>query len=142
MSWAGKKSLRDSFRSLFRKKEQAPSFSVQEAQARRLEALLKRWVDGKGYRLPDRSIELSAARIGTDSLTLQRYFRARGEDFRTWRSRLRVQDAARALLAEPDASASLIGKRMGFSDRSNFTRQFKAIMGYTPKEWRNSKKNL
>ena len=28
MSWAGKKSLKDSFRSLFTKKEQAPSFSV------------------------------------------------------------------------------------------------------------------
>ena len=145
MSWAGKKSFKDSFRSLFTKKEQAPSFSIPAASRRpellpetvkRLDHLLKKWADGKGYRLPDKTIEEAALRIGTDSATLYRYFKLRGEDFRSWRSRLRLEDAMEQMRAEPSTPASVIGKRVGFNDRANFTHQFKAYTGLTPSDWR------
>ena len=61
MSWAGKKFFQDSFRSLFNKKEQAPSFSASTPllpdTVKRVEKLVRTWVNGKGYRLPDRTIE-------------------------------------------------------------------------------------
>ena len=143
MFWAGKKSLKDSFRSLFTKKEQAPSFSVPAAElllpdtVSRMDKLVQAWVDGKGYRLPDRTIEEAANHIGTDSATLFRYFAMRGEDFRSFRTRLRIQDAQEMLLAEPETPASLVGQRVGYRDRANFSNQFKAITGFTPAVWRN-----
>lgn len=135
MSWAGKKSVIDSFRSLFKKKEQAPSFSVHTIS--RLECQIQTWEDSKAYRIPDRSLSESAKRIGTDAVTLYRYFRYhRGIDFRTYRTRLRIEDAKAMLLAEPDTPASLIGRRVGYRDRSNFTTHFKELTGHTPDVWR------
>ena len=62
-------------------------------------------------------------------------------DFRSWRSSLRLRDACQELLDSPDASVSLIARRVGFTDRSNFTRQFKAAFGLTPDSWRKKSKN-
>ncbi len=140
MSWAGKKSLKDSFRSLFTHKEQAPSFSAPSPllpdTVKRVEKLLQLWVDGKGYRMPDHTVEKAAERIGTDSATLYKYFAMRGEDFRSYRAKLRILDAQEMLLAEPSTPVTLIAFRVGFTDRSNFSHQFKAITGTTPAAWR------
>ena len=146
MSWAGKKSLQDSFRSLFSKKEQAPSFPAKTSYRlmpqtiKRLDRLVQKWVEGKGYRLPDKTIEQAANRIGTDSATLFRYFASREDDFRSFRARLRLDDAMQQMLREPDTPASTIAKRVGFNDRSNFSHQFKAYTGLTPDEWRKARK--
>lgn len=151
MSWAGKRSLKESFRSLFKNAGQASSIPVSDSQApskakpvipilpqtvRRLDKLVSKWVEGKGYRMPDRTIEDAARRIGTDSATLYRYFQTRGEDFRTFRSRLRLEDAMVMLLENRETSASVIGQRVGFNDRANFTHQFKSHTGLTPDAWR------
>lgn len=140
MSWAGKKFFQDSFRSLFNKKEQALSFSASTPllpdTVKRVEKLVRTWVNGKGYRLPDRTIEESAAHIGTDSATLFRYFAMRGEDFRSFRTQLRIQDAQELLLAEPETPASYIALRVGYRDRGNFSHQFKSVTGLTPAAWR------
>ncbi len=143
MSWAGKRILKDSFRSLFKKKEQAPSISsptprqaLLPCTVERMDRLVRQWVDGKGYRMPDRTIAEAAARIGTDSSILYRYFQLRGEDFRSFRRRLRLEDAMEQMRTDPDSPVSLIGKRVGYLDRSNFSRQFKAYTGLTPEAWR------
>ena len=145
MSWAGKQSFKDYFRSLFPPREQAPSFSVGSSSrelmphtVEKVEQLLQAWIRGKGYRMPDRSIEEAARRIGTDSATLYHYFCAHGEDFRSFRTRLRIEDAMAQLRAEPSTPASTIAHRVGYRDRSNFTRHFKAHTGLTPDAWRKS----
>ena len=122
MSLAGKRSLKESLRSLFKPSEQASSIPVSGQQAlpkgkpvipilpqtvRRLDKLVSKWVEGKGYRMPDRTIEDAARRIGTDSATLYRYFLSRGEDFRTFRSRLRLEDAKAMLLEDRETSACI-----------------------------------
>ena len=105
----------------------------------RLEKSLARWVDGKGWRVPVRTVGEAAERLGTDSETLYYYFRQRvGLDFRTWRTRLRLEDAMRLLREEPDTPAVDIAARVGFSNRSNFSRQFLASTGLTPLQWRAS----
>ena len=150
MSLAGKRSFKESFRSLFKPSEQASSFPVSQQAlpqakpvipilpqtVRRLDKLVSKWVEGKGYRMPDRTIEDAARRIGTDSATLYRYFQTRGEDFRTFRSRLRLEDAKVMLLEDRESSAAVIGQRVGFNDRANFTHQFKSYTGFTPDAWR------
>ena len=105
----------------------------------RLEKSLARGVDGKGWRVPVRTVGEAAERLGTDSETLYYYFRQRvGLDFRTWRTRLRLEDAMRLLREEPDTPAVDIAARVGFSNRSNFSRQFLAYTGLTPLQWRAS----
>ena len=103
----------------------------------RLEKSLARWVDDKGWRTPVRTVGEAAERLGTDSKTLYYYFERRvGMDFRTWRTRLRLEDAMRLLREEPDTPALDIAERVGFSNRSNFSRQFLAYTGFTPGQWR------
>lgn len=149
MSWAGKKAIKRVFGSLFHK-EQAPSDSAPETdstvkpltelQRSRIEKKLDKWQEEKGYRLPDRTVAESSARIGTNSILLYRYFAEKGTDFRTWRSLLRIRDAKEELLAHPEDSISIIARRVGIVDRSNFSRQFKAVVGDSPDNWRKNQK--
>ena len=138
MSWAGKKSFKDRLKSLFPIREQALSSSSAFTQEdrNRLEALLQVWVQGKGYRLPHRTVAEAAQSIGTSSLLLYRYFEADGKDFRSWRTELRLRDAMQQMLSEPRTPLSTIARRVGFSDRSNFARLFKQYTGVTPLQWR------
>lgn len=102
--------------------------------------LLPRYLAEKGYRHPDRTLEDTAARMGTEKGILQRYFSERKHiDFRTWRTRLRIEEARRLLLEEPDTPVSVISARVGFSNRSNFSRQFASYAGIPPDRWRKRK---
>ena len=132
MSWAGKKSIKEHFKSLFLR-EQALSSSLSRD---RIRSILDKWVEEKGYRLPHRSVSEAAASMGLASSTLYRYFKADGTDFRSWRTRLRLEDAKQLLLEEPETPVSLIGRRVGILDRSNFSRSFKEYTGITPEAWR------
>ena len=103
----------------------------------RLEAALDAWQKEKGWRVPVRTVGEAAELLGTDTGTLYAYFRDRmGMDFRTWRNRLRLEDAKRMLLEHPEMEAAEVGRRTGFSNRSNFARQFLAYTGRTPARWR------
>ena len=65
-----------------------------------------------------------------------------GVDFRTWRTNLRIEEAKTLLLENKDASINIIAEASGFSDKSNFHRQFVKIVGCSPKEWRDSDGHL
>ena len=102
-----------------------------------LEEKLVVWVEKKGYRHPDATIGESARRIGVDPHLLQRYFLdVKGVDFRSWRTRLRIEDARKELLEHPHLPVSEVGYRVGFSDRSNFIHQFTRLTGQTPRAYR------
>jgi AraC-like DNA-binding protein len=63
-------------------------------------------------------------------------------DFRTWRTGLRIEEAKRLLLENKEASINIIAEASGFSDKSNFHRQFVKIVGCSPKDWRDSDGNM
>lgn len=136
------------FRRVFnpgKKKEPTPSEPAECLSERmvRLGNTLPRWMEERGWRLPRRTISEAAADLQTDTVTLHHYFRQHmHQDFRTWRNQLRLEDACRMLLEDPDIPASEIGKRAGFSNRSNFTRQFVDYTGLTPQQWRKAFRNI
>ena len=106
----------------------------------RLEAALDKWLENKGWREPVRTLGEAADQLGTDTRTLYYYFDTRiGQDFRTWRTQLRLEDAKRMLVENPGLPPAEIGRRAGFSNRSNFARQFQASTGLTPAQWRDSR---
>lgn len=102
-----------------------------------LEKNIARWISEKKYREYDKSREETANELNTTKELLQLYFALRmGADFRTWRTNLRVEDAKVLLLEDKNSSVQVVAEIAGFSDRSNFHRQFTKIVGCSPKEWR------
>ena len=102
----------------------------------RLEKALEAWQARQGWREPVRTVGEAAERLGTDTGTLYAYFRDRiGLDFRTWRTRLRLEDAKRMLADNPLLPPADAARLCGFSNRSNFSRQFLAYTGQTPAKW-------
>lgn len=111
-----------------------------ERQLARLDKNIKQWIEDKKYREYDKSRQEIVSELKTTTETLLMYFNVKvGEDFRTWRTRLRIEDAKEMLLSEPSTSISSISERCGFSDRSNFHKQFTAIVGCSPKVYRETK---
>lgn len=104
-----------------------------------IEKALKKWVNEKKYAEYDKSREEVAHELGTTREMLQLYFTEKvGQDFRSWRTDLRIKDAKHMLLDMKDTSINLIGEMAGFSDRSNFHRQFTKTVGCSPKKWRDT----
>jgi len=144
MSLAGKTSIGKKLRSLFHR-EQAPSSTrtrsraviLSEEELEEMDPKVRKWLEEKCYRFPDKTIDITAKRLGTTSAKLLYYCKARcGIDFRSWRSRLRIEDAKKQLLEEPETSVATIARRVGYLDRSNFTRHFRELTGNTPARWR------
>lgn len=104
-----------------------------------LELALKKWVEQKKFSEYDKSRDEVAHELGTSRELLHMYFTTvKGIDFKTWRTELRIEEAKRLLLENKELSANVIGEIAGFSDRSNFYRQFVKLVGCSPKQWRES----
>ncbi len=113
-----------------------PVYTVRDFQ--KLDLSIEQWIEAGKYRESDKTRDEIADELHTTKELLQTYFAERGQDFRTWRTELRINDAKAMLLANKNISINAIGERCGFSDRSNFHRQFQKIVGCSPKQWRDS----
>jgi len=60
-------------------------------------------------------------------------------NFNTWINRFRIDDAQKYMHEHPDCSILEVAERSGFSEQSNFSRQFKLITGFSPSAWRKIK---
>jgi len=108
-------------------------------EMRKLSSALDKWVADKKYREMDATRKDIANELGTTKEFLATYFSKRiGRDFRSWRTELRIEDAKKMLLEDKKLSINIIAERCGFSDRSNFHRQFSSIVGCSPKSYRES----
>ena len=107
----------------------------------KVERRLARWVrDGRHHECYD-SMEEILEELELTNEELSFYCsRVLNKKFLTWRKELRIEDAKRLLLQHPEAPVRHIGYVVGFSDKSNFRRQFRDVVGCTPSEWRG--KNL
>ncbi len=98
------------------------------------------WVREQRYLEDIRSNDDFARSLGVDRLTICRYFLLiRKEDPRTWRTRIRIEKAEKLIEQNPELPISVISDAVGFSDRSNFSRQFRKYYGLSPQGWRNLK---
>lgn len=130
-----------------RPKKASPRTSRKESAARsnldkefaNLAAELKKWVDNKLYCEYDKTREKVVSELHTTKEILNLYFAQKvGVDFRTWRTNLRINEAKRLLLENKDLSVNIIAEMSGFSDKSNFHRQFTKLVGCSPRQWRES----
>ena len=109
----------------------------------RLDKSIARWVMRRGYTQIRMTSSSFATLMGVSGHDLHEYFsKTLGIDFRTWLTRLRIEDAKHMIDAFPDRNIATISKDVGFSDRSNFSRQFLLYTGMTPKKWQGRKKTV
>jgi len=98
---------------------------------------LERWLsEGKLHECYD-SLEDIIEDLGVTHAELK-YFCAMKfrKPFLTWRKELRMEEAKELLQNHPEIPICHIAFDLGFSDKSNFRKQFKDIVGCTPSEWR------
>ena len=112
---------------------------LSDKELRKLERNVHKWVEAKKYCESDLNREQIAEQLQTTKEYMNIYFTSVvGQDFRTWRTQLRVEEAKEMLLDKKELSLNLVAELCGFSDRSNFHRQFTRYVGCSPKEWRDS----
>lgn len=117
-----------------RKKEEKVNLPREFAK---LEKSIDEWVAAGKFREYDKTRDEVAKEMNTSKEVLHHYFASvKNIDFRTWRTQLRIENAKTMLLEEKNLSTHIIAEKCGFSDRSNFHRQFTKIVGCSPKEWR------
>ncbi|HOO96064.1 MAG TPA: AraC family transcriptional regulator [Proteiniphilum sp.] len=100
---------------------------------------LEKWIEQRKFFEKDVGVEEIARSLGANSSFLRYYFRTHMQnDFRTWRSELRIREAQRIMDKNPKLSISRICEEVGFNDKGNFHRQFQKITGTTPANYRQS----
>ena len=105
----------------------------------KLDKTIEEWIDKKLYCEFDKTRDQVAEELHTSKEILNMYFSTKiGVDFRTWRTNLRIEEAKKLLLDNKDASINIIAEAAGFSDKSNFHRQFVKLVGCSPKNWRDN----
>ncbi len=103
-----------------------------------LEERLNKYVEQKKFRNCNKKMEEIVEELGTSRTNLNEYTNRRyGMSFRAWRNQLRIEEA-KHLLAASDVPVAEIHYVVGFTDRSNFHREFKGAVGMTPMEYRNN----
>lgn len=123
----------------FKDGEEPNQTAINAAEFRKIEHSIEKWIKQKKFSEYDKSRDEVAKELNTTKEYLHLYFTTqKGMDFKTWRTQLRIEEAKRLLLENKELSTNMIGEISGFSDRSNFHRQFVRFVGCSPKQWRDS----
>ena len=85
----------------------------------------------------DAGAEAIAKMLHITSRTLNRHLRQNGTNYNQLREEV-IVELAKESLVETDASITLIGGKLGYSESSAFVRAFKRMTGITPAAYRKS----
>ena len=117
--------------------ETAPSFNIGLSEEG-IHQTITPWLESKLFLQPDVSLESLAKELKTNPSYLSRHINTtHGQNFRSWINSLRITEAQR-IISEEDNECSLaeIGHRVGIASTSTFYRQFSAVTGMSPTEYR------
>ncbi|BDX38974.1 hypothetical protein CYCD_23290 [Tenuifilaceae bacterium CYCD] len=108
------------------------------------DALASQWsnfkkiiLDKKYYLNLGITIDEMAKLIQLNRTTLSKFINSEENmNFNTWINTLRITEAQRLMISNPDLSIRQIAEQTGFSEQTNFSRQFRIITGISPTEWK------
>ena len=95
----------------------------------------------QGYSQPDVNSTNLAAKLRVPKRQLILYLSVyEGKTFRVWLSELRIEEAKRMLIEDENYKLETIAYACGFCHRNYLQNRFKAITGFTPREWQENQK--
>jgi len=101
------------------------------------DVLKSRIIADKLYTIEGLTVEQLANRLNVSKYVLSRLVNMHeGVNFNNFIGKLRVEEAQRMMMADKSKCISEIAMTVGYSEQSNFSRQFKALTGFTPGEYR------
>lgn len=101
--------------------------------------LKERIVRDKLYLTEGLTVDHLATTLEISKHTLSRLINSNeGVNFNTFIGRLRIAEAQLIMKDSPEITFAELAMRLGYTEQSNFSRQFKAITGFTPGEYRRS----
>lgn len=108
------------------------------------DALVSQWsnykkiiLDKKYYLNLGITIDEMAKLIQLNRTTLSKFINSEENmNFNTWINTLRITEARKLMISKPDLSIRQIAEQTGFSEQTNFSRQFRIITGISPTEWK------
>ena len=102
---------------------------------------VEEWVERKGYLDNTKSVEEIAREMGWYHSAFRKYIhQTTGEDFRSWRIRLRIEEACRIMAEQPGLPIAQVATMAGFNDRSYFYRTFQKVTGTSVRAYQESLK--
>lgn len=106
------------------------------------EGLYNDWLSKHAYCHPGITIEEVATELGINRTTLSLYLNTElKKSFYEWISDLRVEEAKRLLVENPDTPIFEIACYVGIEDRSNFDKIFKRVTGMSAAMYRKQNSN-
>jgi AraC-like DNA-binding protein len=94
----------------------------------------------KYYLITGITIDGMAQHLNISRARLSRYINSEeNKNFNTWVNFLRISDAQRLMNEKPELSFLQISEQLGYSEQTNFSRQFKIFTGISPTEWKQKK---
>lgn len=111
------------------------------AQSEHIKKALDAWVNEEKFLKQGLTIEMVAMELNTNRTYLSNYFnQIEQQTFRLWINFLKIDKAKKLLLKHPDMLVVEIAGLSGYSDSSNFNKQFVKSTGISAQTWR--KQNL
>lgn len=103
----------------------------------KLEPLVNRWVENKGYCKPEITIKDVATEMGTNHSYLSQYINGTLEmTFQQWLNNLRIEESKIILIENRNLSIEEVGAAVGIPQSYNFSKWFKQRTEMTPFRYR------
>ncbi len=115
--------------------ETAPTFEPQ----------ILKWVSERHFTDPELTIDKALKQMGLSSASLHYYLekRTKAGSFRKWLTYLRIEEAKRLLILNPNHTIQAAAETCGYANNQSFAKAFKAQEGVSPSEWiSNNKHNI
>lgn len=116
--------------------------AVGQEELTRITDLVSAWLEKEEYLNPSLNLALALKQMGIPLSSLNFYLNTivKVDGYRQWIASLRIEASKRLMLKHPTYTIETIAFMCGFSDRSNFTRSFKAHEGVAPSHWQEKNK--
>ena len=119
--------------------EETPPAKTFRDYSRKIEPLIRQWVESEHFLRPSITIREVANEMGTNHNYLSTYLnQVMDISFTTWLNTLRVEKSKEYLASEERFSIEECGAKVGIPESYNFSRWFKIVTGMSPVQYRKS----
>lgn len=111
--------------------------SIFSSSMQQMEVEITYWVESKQFLTSKLTIEKVAHQLNTNRTYLSSYINnSLHKTFQEWINELRIQEAQNLLLENPHLPVGEIALLVGYTDKSNFGKNFTKYTGVSPFNWR------